>query len=60
MRPCGIKRRARAKPGGYLALEKDKRKIQRNGGGNSGGENKGQDKLYCIKEKGENTNENGN
>lgn len=26
--------------------------IQRNGGGNSGGKNKGQDKLYCIKEKG--------
>ena len=60
MCPCGIKRRVRANVGGYLALEKDKRNIQRNDGGKATVKARDKTKLYRIKEKGENTYENGN
>nr|DAJ92073.1 MAG TPA: hypothetical protein [Caudoviricetes sp.] len=50
MRPCGIRRHARAKIGGYLALEKDKRKIQRNDSGKATVKARGKLYLYQRKE----------
>ena len=52
MRPCGIKRRARANVGGYLALEKDKRKIQRNDGGKATVKARGKTNFIVLKKKG--------
>ena len=47
-----MKRRARANVGGYLALEKDKRKIQRNGGGKAAVKARGKINFIVLKKKG--------